>query len=146
MGPLQKPLTKLAAVCDANKTTADKFVESSMYDTTYLVEVKGIPWTATKWHIVEFFEDLNILNGRDGIHFKVDNTLNNDAFIQLTTYTDYQMALKQKVRRVGSAAIKGELQNQFFSIKMIIQYLQIGTHPKEVSELNLLFFSMTDCI
>lgn len=86
--------------------SAGKFVESSYYDTTYLIDVKGIPWTATKWNIVEFFDDLNILNGEKGIHFKLDNTYNNDAFIQLTTYTDYHMALKQKVRKIGNAAIK----------------------------------------
>lgn len=95
--------------------SAGKFVESSIYDTTYLVDVKGIPWTATKWNIVEFFNDLSILNGCDGIHFKVDNTFNNDAFIQLTTYADYQMATKQKVRRAGSAAIKSKyFQNRIF--------------------------------
>lgn len=100
---------------------AGKFVESSVYDTTYLVDVKGIPWTATKWNIVEFFDDLNILNGCDGIHFKVDNTYNNDAFIQLTTYTDYQTATKQKLRRAGTAAIKGKnfsSDSIFFKLKL----------------------------
>lgn len=88
--------------------SADKYVESSLYDTTYLLDVKGIPWTATKCDVVSFFPDFDILNGKNGIHFKVDNTFNNDAFIQLTTYTDYHKALKQKVRYIGNSAIKGK--------------------------------------
>lgn len=96
--------------------TAGKFIESSYYDSTYLIDVKGIPWTATKWDIVDIFDDLTILNGRDGIHFKVDKTYNNDAFIQLTTYADYQMALKQKVRQIGRSAVKSKIFSLNFHI------------------------------
>lgn len=86
--------------------SAGKPIESSYYDTTYLIDVKGIPWTATKWEIIGFFEDFKILNGPDGIHFKVNNPSNNDAFIQLTTFTDYHSAVKQKTRYIGNSAIK----------------------------------------
>lgn len=85
---------------------AEKSFESSCYDSTYLIDVKGIPWTATKWEIIEFFKDLNILNGTDGIHFKLDSHYNNDAFIQLSAFTDYHTALQQKIRYIGNSAVK----------------------------------------
>lgn len=86
--------------------TADKLIESCLYDSTYLLDVKGIPWTATKWEIVDFFNDLNILNRTDGIHFKLDSHFNNDAYIQLTSLSDYNTALRQKVRYFGNSAVK----------------------------------------
>lgn len=88
---------------------------SSDPDPTYVIQAAGFPWIATKPKIVEFFNGINILNGTNGIHFKIDKTKNsyNDAFIQLATHKDYQSAMSCKVKFMGSVPVKS---NIFFNL------------------------------
>lgn len=80
------------------------------YDSTYLVRANKIPWVATKEEIVEFFDDINILNGVNGIHFIVDKTKNscNDAFIQLASEKDYHVAIALGTIRMGFSNVKSK--------------------------------------
>lgn len=79
--------------------------------------MKGIPWTAAKLDIIDFFSDLHIMNGTNGIHFKIDNTFNNDAFIQLASYEDVQLALKRKMRYFANSAVKSKISDKFSRLK-----------------------------
>lgn len=83
------------------------------FDSTHLIYVKGIPWTASKQKIVQFFlsNGIRILNGTNGIHFILISsiTTNNQAFVQLATEIDCQKALKVKVRFWENSTVEGEL-------------------------------------
>lgn len=76
-------------------------------DSTYFIQAKGIPWIATKCEIIEFMDDVKVLNGANGIHFMIDETKNshNTAIIQLASEHDYRMALSKKGARMGYANI-----------------------------------------
>lgn len=75
------------------------------YDTRHLIYVKGLPWTANKQEILDFFDGINILNGTKGIHFVIENENRNDAFIQLATVDDHRLAMTRKVHRMGFSVI-----------------------------------------
>lgn len=80
-------------------------------DLTYLIRANKIPWVATKMEIIEFFNDIHILNGVNGIHFIVDKTKNrsNDAFIQLASEKDYQLAMNLKAIRMGFSSVQSKV-------------------------------------
>lgn len=102
-------------------------------DSTYLVHVTGIPWTANKMTIMRFFDDLSILNGANGIHFVVNSVYNNDAFIQLASYKDYQLALKHKHGRrfFANSAVKSKLSISFEDSYLVNQKPSKYFHSNE---------------
>lgn len=80
--------------------------QSPKHDPMQLVRLINIPWTATKTNIVDLFPNVNILNGKNGIHFIVDkDSKYNDAFIQLVSIKDYQLAINRKCFRVGYSTV-----------------------------------------
>lgn len=77
-------------------------------DSTYVIRAAGFPWIATKPEIVEFFSGIKILNGKNGIHFIIGKAKNihNDAFIQLSSDKDYQLAMTRKVKYMGTIPVR----------------------------------------
>lgn len=72
-----------------------------------IVRVINIPWTATKNNIVDLFPNVNILNGTHGVHFIIDKKSNyNDAFIQLDSIKDYQLAMNRQSIRMGYSTVE----------------------------------------
>lgn len=80
-------------------------------DTSWLIHVSGMPWMATKDEILEFFDDFKILNEVNGIHFIINETKNNqnEAFIQLVSEKDFQMAMNYKTERMGFSSVKSNI-------------------------------------
>lgn len=88
----------------------------SELNTAHVIHVTGIPWTATKQKMVEFFDDIKILDGVNGIHFIIDNTSKNGAFIQMATKHDYWLAMK---RQVGYTSLGGKMFSMVAGKKVI---------------------------
>lgn len=80
-------------------------------DTKYLFQICGLPWSATKIQIAEFFKNINILNSLDGILFifDVEDKKNIRAYIQLKTLKDFLTALKMHKKCIGDRCIEGML-------------------------------------
>lgn len=90
--------------CQARDISVD-----SGYDTSYLIKVRGLPWTTTKKDLRDFFSNINILNGLDGIHFITDDEHNfGVAFIQLPTRGDYESAKKYHRKKLEERYIEGK--------------------------------------
>lgn len=71
--------------------------QPSKCDSLHVIRLENIPWTATKREIVSLFGDIEILNGTNGIHFIVGTAKpHNDAFIQLVSKQDLQLAMNRK--------------------------------------------------
>lgn len=79
------------------------------FDSLYLIKVLNLPWSATRQQISEFFENINILNRLDGIHFILNDkvTKNIDAFVQLESLRDYTAAIKMDQKSMDGQCIKG---------------------------------------
>lgn len=78
------------------------------YDSKYLIQVRGLPFSATKPQIAAFFENISILNGVDGIHFILNgsNMKDGQAFIQLESLRDYTAARKMN-KKMDDRFIEG---------------------------------------
>ncbi|XP_031636300.1 uncharacterized protein LOC116349147 [Contarinia nasturtii] len=108
-------------------------------DSTWLIHVSGFPWVATKDEILAFFNDVSVLNGVDGIHFIINETKNksNEAFIQLSSDKDVQLAKKRKMiisRCVMSNLLNISLQP---SSTQFSQLLTKKTYPLEQRVLRI---------
>lgn len=81
-----------------NSSSSDDSADGFNYDSKYLIEVKGLPRTATRQDISDFFNNMSILNGLYGIHFLFDIDIQESgrAYVQLENLKDFQTALKQQ--------------------------------------------------
>lgn len=79
------------------------------FDSKYLIRVRNLPWTVTRPQIVEFFENIQLMNGMEGIHFIMNDkiTENAEAFIQLESLRDFAAALKMNNKSMDDQCIEG---------------------------------------
>lgn len=95
--------------CQARDTSVD-----SGYGTTYLLKIRGLPWTTTKKDLRNFFGNVNILHDLDGIQFITDDENNfGVAYIQLPTRKDYELAQAYHRHKLDERYIEG---NIYFSL------------------------------
>lgn len=81
--------------------------QSSKCNPMHIVRLINIPWTATKSNIVDLFPGINIMNGKNGVHFIVDkDSKRNDAFVQLVSIKDYQLAMNHQGIHMGYSTVK----------------------------------------
>lgn len=86
----------------------DNSVDSG-YGTSYLIKVRGLPWTTTKKDLRDFFCKVHILHGLDGIHFITDDENNfGVAYIQLPTRQDYEIAQMYHRKKLDERYIEGK--------------------------------------
>lgn len=80
----------------------------SGYETSYLIKVRGLPWTTTKKDLRDFFVNVHISNELDGIHFITDDEHNfGVAYIQLPTRKDYESIQTFHRKKIGDRYIEG---------------------------------------
>lgn len=80
----------------------------SGYGTSYLVKVRGLPWTTTKTDLRDFLANVQISNELDGIHFITDDQHNfGVAYIQLPTRKDYERVQSFHRKKLGDRYIEG---------------------------------------
>lgn len=98
------------------------YLETNIDDNRiYIVQVNGFRWSETKNKIIEYFDNVNILNGEKGIHFIIDKKINkcNKMFIQLASENDYKAILNYNQRFIDREKIEG----MFKSISNLFQFL-----------------------
>ncbi|XP_031625949.1 uncharacterized protein LOC116342460 [Contarinia nasturtii] len=92
---------------DLSESQARDISVDSGYGTSYLVKIRGLPWTATKKDLRDFFAKVHIMNGLDGIHFIADDENNYGvAYIQLPTRKDYELARKFDRKKLNERYIE----------------------------------------
>lgn len=79
------------------------------YDSKYLIELQKVPSTATRQEIRDFLNNMEILNGLNGIHFLVESNNQKDGqvFVQLENLKDFQTALKLNNKCLDGVSIEG---------------------------------------
>ncbi|XP_031626613.1 uncharacterized protein LOC116342931 [Contarinia nasturtii] len=76
------------------ESSASDSFDDFNYDSLHLIEVNGLPWSATRKEINNFFVNVNFLNGLNGIHFITHqiSAKGGRALIQLSSMRDLQTA------------------------------------------------------
>lgn len=79
------------------------------FQSKYLIQIRGLPWSVTKQEIMDFFAGVNILNGINGIHFIIEDKKirKGEAYVQLTTEDDLKLAQSYHKRFMGERYIEG---------------------------------------
>lgn len=79
------------------------------FDSKYLIEMRGLPWSATKNDVKHFFKNVSILNDINGIHFILDekSIKNGRALVQLEGLQDLKVALKCHKQHMDNRYIEG---------------------------------------
>lgn len=108
-GNTQHGLQWSAIMSEPELAAEDNKNESIEYewDSTYLIRIQGLAWSVTKKEIYDFFSNVNILNGVNGIHFISEEGCDfGQAYIQLDTHRDYQLAQTYHKQYMGERLIK----------------------------------------
>lgn len=79
------------------------------YDSKYLIQLRNLPWTATKPEIIKFLDNISIMNDIDGINFIINDKITKhiEAYVQLESLRDYTAALKLNGTSMGDQCIEG---------------------------------------
>lgn len=95
------------------------------YDCTWLIRIRGLPWTATKKEIVQFFDNVNILNGENGVHLITLSGNKSrplgEAYIQLASENDFNKAQNFHRQTMGSRYIESE----YLSVSVLFAYINL---------------------
>lgn len=99
---------------ESSKSESDSSCSSAHgfnFDSKFLIEIQGLPSSATRRDIADFFKDVHILNGLYGIHFLFDDMdgTSGHAVIQLEQLRDLQLIQKFHMNHMGDRCIEGKL-------------------------------------
>jgi len=73
-----------------------------------VVRCRGLPWSCTADQLREFFQECNILNGEDGIHFTFvrDGRPSGEAYVEFESEEDLEKALEQHKKNMGKRYVE----------------------------------------
>ena len=73
-----------------------------------VVKLRGLPWTAKPKDILEFLKDVNVRNGMDGVHFKMnrEGKASGEAFVEVESEEDRDACLALNREYMGSRFIE----------------------------------------
>lgn len=75
-----------------------------------MIRIRGLPWSATKKEIVQFFDGVHILNGENGVHLITLSGNKSrplgEAYIQLASEDDFKQAQNFHRQNMGQRYIE----------------------------------------
>ena len=73
-----------------------------------IVKARGLPWSATSDEVMEFFSEVNIVRGDEGVHFgkNREGRPSGEAFIEVESEEDVQKALEKHKCNMGKRYIE----------------------------------------
>ena len=73
-----------------------------------IVKARGLPWSATSDEVMEFFSEVNIVGGDEGVHFgkNREGRPSGEAFIEVESEEDVQKALEKHKCNMGKRYIE----------------------------------------
>lgn len=77
----------------------------------HVIKVRGLPWSTTVDEIMTFFEECNILNGKEGVHMTMsrEGRPSGEAFIEMESEEDVERACKRDRDHMGHRYIEGNI-------------------------------------
>lgn len=102
-------LQQQSCVRKSNESLVSKQSSNSLKSnySSYLVKMRGLPWVATKSEIQQFFTDVKIHNGLDGIHFITDDQSNvGVAFVEFASKNHFEQALLYHKKKLDERYIE----------------------------------------
>ncbi|XP_045467613.1 heterogeneous nuclear ribonucleoprotein H2-like [Harmonia axyridis] len=74
----------------------------------YVVKLRGLPWSVTAEDVLKFFEDCDVMNGKNGIHLTTsrEGRPSGEAYVEFETPEDLELALEKDRDHIGSRYIE----------------------------------------
>lgn len=95
---------------DSDRSSWNAAIDDFNYDSKFLIEVRGLPWSATKQEVSDFFANVSILNGLNGFIVDEKNYKNGRAYIQIEQLKDYMLALKYHKHHMDDRYVEGTVE------------------------------------
>eukprot|EP01126_Amoeba_proteus_P015141 TRINITY_DN16733_c0_g3_i3.p1 TRINITY_DN16733_c0_g3~~TRINITY_DN16733_c0_g3_i3.p1 ORF type:complete len:168 (+),score=22.20 TRINITY_DN16733_c0_g3_i3:1274-1777(+) len=97
----------LVMVRDFNMSFYNSHQESQIIGETLIIKIRGLPWTATKQQIIQFFSDVLFLS-YPAIHITKDSSGRDsgEAYVELKHRDEVLLALKKHKNYLGSRWIE----------------------------------------
>ncbi|XP_065653802.1 heterogeneous nuclear ribonucleoprotein F-like [Hydra vulgaris] len=75
---------------------------------SYVIKARGLPWSATAAEVIEFFSDVNTLNGEASVHFTntKEGRPSGECFVEVCSREDVERALAHDQDHMGKRYIE----------------------------------------
>jgi len=82
--------------------------ENTATEDNHFVRMRGLPYSATTDEVYDFFTDIEIAGGKDGIHMTLarDGRPSGEAYVEFVSDAELQKALKKHKENMGSRYIE----------------------------------------
>lgn len=91
--------------------------DNELPDSSWIIKLRGLPWTVTSKDILGFLEDVEVINGENGVHlitYSRNHTRpNGEAFVECASAEDYKKAFKYDKKNMGHRYIE----SKYFNLK-----------------------------
>lgn len=76
-----------------------------------ILRLRGLPWSATKEDIIQFFEPIVLAGGEDGVRMIMsrEGRASGEAYVTLETADDLPEAEKKHNQHIGRRYVEGNL-------------------------------------
>lgn len=80
---------------------------------SFIIKLRGLPWTVTNKDIVNFLKDIAIADGENGVHLitysRNSTRPNGEAFVVCATEDDYKKSFYYNKKTIGKRYIESKL-------------------------------------
>lgn len=82
------------------------------HDNSFIIKLRGLPWTVTNKDIVNFLKDIAIADGENGVHLitysRNSTRPNGEAFVVCASEDDYKKSFYYNKKTIGKRYIESE--------------------------------------
>lgn len=86
--------------------------EDQDHDGSFIIKLRGLPWTVTNKDIVNFLKDIAIADGENGVHLitysRNSTRPNGEAFVVCATEDDYKKSFYYNKKTIGKRYIESK--------------------------------------
>lgn len=80
------------------------------HDNSFIIKLRGLPWTVTNKDIVNFLKDIAIADGENGVHLitysRNSTRPNGEAFVVCASENDYKKSFYYNKKTIGKRYIE----------------------------------------
>lgn len=98
---------------DPDQEDQDQDGQDEDHDNSFIIKLRGLPWTVTNKDIVNFLKDIAIADGENGVHLitysRNSTRPNGEAFVVCASENDYKKSFYYNKKTIGKRYIESKL-------------------------------------
>lgn len=97
---------------DPDQEDQDQDGQDEDHDNSFIIKLRGLPWTVTNKDIVNFLKDIAIADGENGVHLitysRNSTRPNGEAFVVCASENDYKKSFYYNKKTIGKRYIESK--------------------------------------